>query len=159
MTGVKFVFNDLREFSRDLQAIDDGRFDRGLRPVLKSFADDAALRVRIAYGVFYQRRDGHGQASIRSLASIDRASVAIGGVKAPYMIGQEFGSDRLKRFAPRTPSYEGGSEGRFLYPTLRAALPDLADELWDAIDGFVGPVFSGGGVTRTRQTLDVGLPL
>lgn len=39
--------------------------------------------------------------------------------------GMEFGSNRFKQFPNRTPRFKGGSQGYFIYPTLREIQPEI----------------------------------
>ncbi len=45
--------------------------------------------------------------------------------------GMEFGSNRYKQFPNRTPKYKGGSQGYFIYPTLRKIQPEIIAK-WEA---------------------------
>ena len=134
---------DLKRFSQELQSLGTEEFKRGIRPVLLKFARGVVPVVQSRYDSHYPSVSGTGRASIRAGAGIDRASITIGSARAPYMIGQEFGSDRYSQFRPWTGKGERGkgSRGRFLYPTLRSELPDLTGELMDALMDVAGRAF------------------
>lgn len=48
--------------------------------------------------------------------------------------GMEFGSNRFKQFPNRTPQKGRGSEGYFIYPTLRKIQPELVRQWEEAFD-------------------------
>lgn len=147
----RIYFQDLRDLSRDLRTLDDAAFERGLRPVLKDFADRTAGEVRSEYQSLYPT-DQEGAASVRGLASLDRAAVAVGSARAPWFLGNDFGSKqgpRKKQF----PEFVAG--GRVLYPKLMDRLPEFEADLLEELDRFLAPVFVDGTLTRGRLTLDV----
>jgi hypothetical protein len=87
-------------------------FTKRLQKVNKSVAEDVAEGGRQEYRRTYTRRSGAGEKSIRALATQTRAQVAIGSARAPYGPGQNFGSNKLRQFAPKA------SPDRFLYATV-----------------------------------------
>jgi len=133
----------LRELIRDLRALDDGALGREVRGVNLSFARRIVPMVQARYSSLYPTVDGGGAGSIRATAGVDRATVVIGGASAPYMPGQEFGSNRYRQFFPWTGKAPSGvgSVGRFLYPVLREEVPDLMDEYVEAIDQVLSRAF------------------
>ena len=55
--------------------------------------------------------------------------VTSNGRQAGYLFpGSEFGSTRYKQFPPRSPRFGRGSEGYWLYKTLRRRQPDILKE-------------------------------
>lgn len=139
MDLIRIDVTDLKRFDRELRALGMADFDAGLRPVLFAFAATEATRVRARYREYYPTDSGAGVASILPFATGNRAGISIGGARAPYMIGQEFGSNRYRQFFPWTgPAPAGvGSFGRFLYPQLREdrdeLIQGLADRLFDIV--------------------------
>lgn len=134
LNNFRIDVTDLKRFDAELRSL-GGEFERGLRPVLLAFARRLRPEVQRRYDARYPRVTGAGRGSIRAGAARDRASITIGSTRAPYMIGQEFGSNRYRQFAPwsgRGPLGKG-SAGKFLYPTLREKVPELHEELMDGI--------------------------
>lgn len=54
-----------------------------------------------------------------------------GGTTKDLWAGFEFGSNRYRQFPTRTPNRGRGSQGYFVYPTLRAIQPELIAK-WEA---------------------------
>lgn len=114
----------IREFISGLRALDRS-LPRELTRFHKDFARTLVPRVQAEYRAHYpkagsrRRRSKNTVAQIRAVANQRSGGIRIGGARYKFMPGQEFGSDRVRQFAPRAPG------GRFLYPTIRAAMPDL----------------------------------
>lgn len=87
-------------------------FAKRLQKVNKHIAQVVADDTREAYGNRYQRQTGAGERSIRALATQLKAQVAIGNARAPYLPGQNFGSNRIRQFAPKA------HPDRFLYASV-----------------------------------------
>lgn len=132
----------LAEFRRQLKAL-GGDWPKRLRKVNANVAKQASAAIKSAYSSRYTRRSGSGVGSIRGSGGQSEASVAFGGMKAPYMVGQEFGSNRYRQFAPWTGKGPGGkgSQGRFAYPTLRAMTPDIKEQHGKEIDDLFSEAF------------------
>lgn len=115
----------IREFIGSLRAVDRS-LPRELTRFNKEFAKTLVPKVQSVYRAHYpkagavRRRSKNTAAQIRAVATQRSGGIRIGGSRYVYMPGQEFGSDRVRQFAPRAPR-----GGRFLYPTIRAAMPDL----------------------------------
>lgn len=143
MDLIRIDVTDLKRFNRELTALGLKDFEAGLRPVLYAFAATEATRVRARYREYYPTVDGHGSASILPFATGSRAGISIGSARAPYMIGQEFGSYRYRQFSPWTGLAAAGigSRGRFLYPQLREDRDELIEGIADRIFDIVSVAF------------------
>lgn len=97
-------------------------FPKKLQKVNKEVAKTVADDTREAYGNYYQRQSGAGERSIRALATQLKAQVAIGNTKAPYVPGQNFGSNRIRRFAPKA------HPDRFLYKSVEKRRAKIIEE-------------------------------
>lgn len=124
--NVAIGIRGLREFARDLKQIDRD-LPKALRAEHKNVADSLVPRVRSAYQLRWPTRTGRGAASIRSVATQKSAGVRAGSRRAPYLPGQEWGSTRFKQFGPRA------ANGRFLYPTVKRAIPETTQKYNAAI--------------------------
>lgn len=132
----------LREFRAQLRAL-GGDWPKRLRKVNSNVAKEASKAIKAAYLSTYTRRSGDGARSIRAQAGQTDAAVAFGGSKAPYVVGQEFGSNKYGRFSPWTGKGPGGkgSQGRFAYPTLREMTPDIKEQHGKEIDDLFNEAF------------------
>ena len=126
MTEFRFEIEGLDDFRRDLRRLSKDA-PKAMTRAGKRAAQLVAPRVQAAYARRYRQRSGRGARSIRAVATQRGAGVRIGGARAPYVVGQEFGSNKYRQFAPWSgPSASGrGSAGKFLYPTIRG----LDDEI------------------------------
>lgn len=129
----------LNEFRRALR--EGGKeLPKELQKVNKAFAADVAGDVRGKYMLAHPSRSGRGAQSIRALASQTRAQVALGSARAPYVLGQNFGSHqgpRKKQFrSVRKPDY-------FLYRTLEQRDKDLRDDYDELLEGLVHRLAEG----------------
>lgn len=112
----------LKGFQRDLKEAGDG-LEKALQVANKRLAEAVAVEARSrAYPAVSQR----AKASIRAQASGREARIVAGGPKAPEFFGQEFGGGAR----PRTRQFpkHRGTEGYFLYPTIRRRLKSVAEE-------------------------------
>lgn len=116
----------LNEFIKDLRTI-DRELPKELKRENKAIADALVPRVKAAYSSRYTRRSGAGVGSIRSFATQKSGGIRAGSKRAPYMPGQEWGSDKRKQFAPRAPG------GRFLRPTMQRAGPQIEARYREAL--------------------------
>jgi hypothetical protein len=133
----------LNELVRDMRAVYP-ELPKIIRETNRAFANRIVPDVQRAYEARYPAVSGRGRASIRALAGASRATIAMGGARVPYIVGQEFGSDRYPQFSPwtgRAPGSPVGSRGRFLYPTIRALAPELADEYATEVDRALAQAF------------------
>lgn len=132
----------LREFRAQLRAL-GGDWTKRLRKVNSNVAKQASAAIKSAYSAQFPRRSGAGASSIRAQAGQTDAAVAFGGSRAPYVVGQEFGSNRYAQFRPWTGRGPGGkgSRGRFAYPTLREMTPDIKEQHGKEIDDLFREAF------------------
>lgn len=122
--------HDLRGFARELRAASRAA-PKVVQRENKRFAERVATTTRAEYSRQHPSMSGRGAGSIRPLATATRAQVAIGSGRAPYVLGQEFGSIRYRQF----PAWRGSGPGAgyFLYPTVREELPELREDYLDAV--------------------------
>lgn len=112
----------LKELLGDLRAV-DRRLTKTFQVENKLVAEEVATKVRAAYSSAHPPQSGRGAASIRGTASQTRATVAMGTARAPYTVGQDFGSARTRPHTRQFPIAVKG--GRFLYPVIERTLPGL----------------------------------
>ena len=67
------------------------------------------------------------------------AGIRYGGARLAHAMGQEWGSNRYKQFAPWT-----GGEGRFVYPTVAEETPKLIAEYGKVLIGVARAAFPEG---------------
>ena len=112
---------------KDMKEIAKGLAERGA-----AYAEGAASR-----SPYNQRQAVAVAESIRVSKSDKAPSFSIGGrqkvgasaFSAGYVImGNEFGSNRLKQFPPRSPRAGRGSRGWWLYPAMKRFQPTIAKE-------------------------------
>jgi hypothetical protein len=169
----RIFIKGLEDFRRDLKVAGDGldkRLQRTLKEAVAPIARDAQQRYDRLHPTALRRRTpgrrpGRGRRSIRALATQRRAQVAMGGKKAPYVLGQEFGSlqgPRKRQFpvARRvtwgTPRWRGGggqhtaSEGNFFTPAVQVGVQALGPKIERMLDGLFREAYPKGGVSRGR---------
>lgn len=147
MTIEEVHFVGLKEFVTDLRRV-DREFPRQLSRAMRGAAKHVERRARSEYARQYQQgASGRGTRSVKGIAafaSTRQAGVQFGGPKRPWLVGQEFGSNKYQQFRPWTgPGPNGrGSRGRFVWPSIRDEIDvvtdDLADELMTIYRGAVG---------------------
>lgn len=139
--NIAYNKSDLRAITRSFKAMDDEAIAQAKREsnALAQYAADkikiaAAGRLvsgpaakRIADGVRISKSSKIGEFSY-GFASQKFSGGATTQVLWP---GMEFGSNRYKQFPNRTPKYKGGSQGYFIYPTLRKIQPEIIAK-WEA---------------------------
>jgi hypothetical protein len=112
-----------------------GDFPKRLQQTNKEVAKDVADEGRAEYKRTYTQRSGEGAKSIRALATQTKAQVAIGGAKAPYGPGQNFGSNKLKKFAPKA------TPDRFLYATVDKRREEIEKQHGEMVDDLMDEAF------------------
>lgn len=153
-----FAIPGLRQFRNELRKMESS-LPKELQRANKAFAERLVPAVRSEYAKHYpkpgrreQRRKRAGRTidQVRARATQTTASIAIGGARYPHMLGQEFGSNRYKQFAPWTGSAPGGrgSAGRFLFPTIREETPQLLDEYGEVMSSVAAGAFPQRGGAR-----------
>jgi hypothetical protein len=110
-------------------------FTRRLQRANKAVAEEVARKARELYKAHYTQRSREGAKSIRPLATQTKAQVAIGSAKAPYGPGQNFGSNKLKRFAPKA------TPDRFIYATVEKEREAITERHNDLVSEVMKPVF------------------
>ncbi|MGE0229974.1 MAG: hypothetical protein AB7I38_17015 [Dehalococcoidia bacterium] len=142
--GFRTNVDGLRELARDFREVDPS-YAKKLQVANKTVAETIAGRARARYQQQHQSRSGDGANSIRALATQQRAQVAFGSARAPYVPGQEFGSHGgpgKRQFPAYVPSPSGrGGRGYFFFPTLREETEDLPELYLKAIEEVLRPVF------------------
>jgi len=143
----------LRDLVRDLGRIDPA-LKKEIQKMNKAVAKTVADKAVTKYEQVFTWRTGRGSASIRALASQTRAQIAFGSARAPYLVGQEFGSIQYPQFGPRSGGgptktrlgKDWGSAGRFVFPTIREEATGLPDLYADSLDSIMAKVgFKGAG--------------
>lgn len=107
----------IREFQRSLRAM-DADLPKQIRVVLN---DATGLILSYAQPRF-PRKTGKAAASLKAKSSQREASVALGGRRAPYAPGLDFGGDR-----PQFPEYRRG--GRYVYKGLEVHRDDITEQM------------------------------
>lgn len=144
----------LRELRNALKAVAPG-LQRELQRENKAFAARVVPKAQAAYNAVYPKPDSKAKRSgggkrkgtagqIRAVATQTSSGVRIGGARYRYMLGQEFGSNKHPQFRPWTGPGPGGrgSQGRFLYPTIRAEMPNVVKRYQsEVIDKVVARAF------------------
>lgn len=129
----------LAEMRRMLRGIAP-ELSKGLQRANKDVAGIVAEKTRGSYASYYQQGSGAGARSIRARATQTSSAVAIGGAKAPYLPGQNFGSNRLRRFAPKA------TPDRFLYTTVEKERDAIIERHNEEVDKVMRPVFPDGAL-------------
>lgn len=137
--GVKV--EGLPEFRRALRKLGK-ELPKELKQIMKAAAERGVSRARRLYEGQYPlqhstRRSTGRTASkgIRVASSQTGAGIRFGGARYPYLLGQEFGSNKWPQFRPWTGPGPGGagSMGRAIYPAARAEADAAAGQ---AVRGF-----------------------
>lgn len=154
-----FAIPGLRAFRNELRKMEAG-LPKELQRANKEFATRMVPLVRAEYARHFpkqgsqrrsrRQRAGRTMDQVRARATQTTAAVAIGGARYPHMLGQEFGSNRYKQFAPwtgRAPDGRG-SAGRFLFPTIREEAPELVKEYGEVVSRVASGAFPQRGGAR-----------
>lgn len=97
-------------------------------------ADWSSEQIRKRYNALHTRRSGAGVGSIRVLGN---TAVAFGSQRAPYMLGQNFGSTRYKQFPARV------DPDHFAFSVVRAGTPTIQKMYDAAIEDVMEEPFNG----------------
>lgn len=126
-----------KAFRAQLKQI-DAELPKQLQQANKKIAVDVGDRAREKYQNRYPSRSGRGAKSIRGTATQTRAQVAAGSKRAPYVVGQNFGSKRFPQFpAKRDPDH-------FIYATVGELNGEIEDLYKDAVDDLMRVAFPQG---------------
>lgn len=116
-------------------------YPRRINAANKKAAERVAAAAVARYDQLHGGGTGKSRSRIRALASNTRAQVAIGGARAPHLMGQEFGSFGGVHKA-QFPAWSGnGAEaGYFLYPAWRAERGELEEFYLETLDELLASV-------------------
>ena len=121
-TGLVEMRKAMRNLGREYRRA----FDRELRRIGRPIADDAKRRYRARYP---RRRGGRGsQRGIRSSARRGSSTVSLGSARYPYLLGQEWGSNRYPQFPERR------TDGHFFWPAIEQGGDEVYDRLLTLVD-------------------------
>ena len=109
----------LDEFRKAMRELGP-EYSKELGQLNKRAAETVASTAQRNYEALHPSRTGRHRAGIRAMAAAKRAQVAIGGARAPGLVGQEFGSKRFPQFPP-------AGKGNFLYPAIWEERPKLEE--------------------------------
>jgi hypothetical protein len=122
--------NDLR---RELEALDLTK-------------DLAAVNVRVAEHVITAARsrastrlERKAAGTLLAAQSGVAARIRLGGERAPYAAGAEFGAKQFPQFEPWRGN--GDTAGYFLYPAIRGETEAIIEMYGEEIDGLTGRAF------------------
>jgi len=135
VTGQVYLVG-LHEFVRDVRKVDK-QFPRDIARAMRKAAKRAEVLSRRKYTTRYQSgASGRSTRSVKGIAAFAgsrEAGLKFGDDRRPWLIGQEFGSNRYQQFRPWTGKGPGGkgSWGRFVWPAIRDVMDDASDDLLD----------------------------
>lgn len=153
--GVAVKVDDLKEFGRDLKALGDADLTAEFVDANVSAAELIVARARVkAAGEGRQAKAA--AKTLRAVKSRVRSEVVLGGTKAPWALGSEFGANQRKPRKRTSGTYQGfnqfkawrgagESAGYFLYPTIRASQDEIEEQYLNALDGIVAKAFPTQG--------------
>lgn len=130
----------LGEVRRKLKAAGQG-FSKALQKVFKSHSKKISDQMRGEYTSDHPTQSGAGLRSIRPYATQDSASIQIGGDIAPYLLGQNFGSNQglhKKQFPAR------GRPDYYLYTNVKEDYPSMIRDHEKAVDELMEEAFPDG---------------
>jgi hypothetical protein len=132
----------LKEFTRDLRRVDKEfprQVARAMRKAAKHVEGDARSRYARRYRQGASGRSTRSVKGIAAFASSWEAGIKFGDDRRPWLIGQEFGSNRYQQFRPWTGAGPGGkgSHGRFIWPAIREEMDTVSDQLADDLMGIL----------------------
>ena len=141
MTGERITTDPpLADLRRQLREADLA-LPKELQKEHKEIARSVGDRTRSKYLAAHGGGEGRGAASIRPRATQTSASIAMGGPRAPYVLGQNFGSNQgpRKRQFPtrRKPDY-------FLYTTIEEQRSEIERRHGEAVDRVMRKAFPDG---------------
>ena len=133
--------SDLRAITRSFKAMDDEAIAQAKKQS-NALAQYAADKIKVAAGT--RLISGTGARRIADGVRVSKSSkigefsygfasqkFSGGATTQVLWPGMEFGSNRYKQFPKRTPNYKKGSQGYFIYPTLRQIQPEIIAK-WEA---------------------------
>lgn len=154
MIDTRIFTPGLAAFNADLRFFETG-VSRSVQPILRRFADRFGERVRERYAGRHATSASVNAGGIRGTASQRVAKLVLDGDRFPFLLGQEFGSDKYQQFPAWSGTLEGqfggGSRGYFFFPAIREELPEFTDDLADMVDDLSRRAFPEGTVARARR--------
>lgn len=123
-----------KELAREIGRVGPA-YKKRLRAINRAIAVEVRDDARRRYVQHFTSRSGHSLNTIRALGAQARASVAIGNAAEPHLGAQEFGSETLANFRPRTP------KGKFLYPAIGALADDRIERYADELEELLADAF------------------
>lgn len=145
----------LKPFVKELKALGDADLSAEFKDANVAVADLIVERAR-ARAAGEGRQAKAAAKTLRAVKSKVRAEVVMGGTKAPWVYGAEFGSYQDKPRRRTTGTYRGFKQfkpwrgsgenaGWFLYPAIRASTDDVVDLYGDRLDELVAKAFPDKG--------------
>jgi len=145
----------LKPFVKELKALGDADLSAEFKDANVAVADLIVERARV-------RAAGEGRQAkaaartLRAVKSKVRAEVVMGGTKAPWVFGSEFGAQQDKPRRRISGTYRGFNQfkpwrgsgenaGFFLYPAIRASTDDVVDLYGERLDELVSKAFPDKG--------------
>lgn len=138
---------ELRNITKAFKAMDDAAADEAKRQssalaeyAKSSIIDGAALApshqtaaLRIATGIKVSKSSKIGELRIGFASQ----KFSGGGSTLDLLYGTEFGANKYKQFPKRSPQRGRGSEGYFIFPTLRQIQPELIRRWEESFDKII----------------------
>ena len=120
----------LAKFRRDLRAM-GSEYRKGLDRNLKATVQPIVQKAKAQYRIEHpRRRGGRGsQRGIRGTATGGKVRVILGGTRYPYLLGQEFGSNKYPQFPAWT-----NQKGTFFWPEIRKGTGKLIEDIEKVLD-------------------------
>lgn len=127
----------LADFQRELRAL-DSKLPRQLGQANKAAAEMVAVKAR-ARAMSLGGVAAKAAPSIKAAAEQRRSKINLGGARAPYALGAEFGG----RGRPTTQQFQPhrGQSGYFLWPTVRDTREEFIEVYAKAIDQLMKSAF------------------
>lgn len=139
--GIAYDRAELRAITRSFKAMDDeaiaaarrvsGDLASKMAGAIQAASSSQGIGAqRVAYGVRVSKSSKIGEFAY----GFKGQRFSGGGTTQILWPGLEFGSNRLKQFAPASGRQGSGSKGKFIYPTLRAMQPYVVKQ-WEQAFG------------------------
>lgn len=129
----KIELRGIKEFQKSLRTM-DADLPKQIRVVLND-----AVGLVLGYAVpRFPRLTGRAAGSLSARSSQREARIAMGGARAPYAPGLDFGGD-----APRFPDYRPG--GRYVYQGLELNRDEITEKMSQGLHALA----AGAGLEMT----------
>lgn len=117
----KITLKGIKEFQASLRSMDSD-LPKQIRVVLND-----ATKLVLDYAVpRFPRLTGRAAGSLKARSSQREARIALGGARAPYAPGVDFGGN-----APRFPDYRAG--GRYVYKGLELNRDEITERMSEGL--------------------------